>query len=1598
MKIKAIILVLLISFSLLAQNNIFEKEVSTADQLEMSFKLDKYRLDEKIFRDGKKYDVISAPGKSMMEAGKPNLPAFAIWIAVPKGKKPSVSITKNNSKILNNINVAPMQPPKPDLVGAKEPEFQKDLNTYTKDELYPAKMFNLENMKEMRGFHLTILHVYPFQYNPQSKRLYIYENMDIDISFQGGRQAQSQNLITKENSNIVRGLAVNGNDIINSMQFEENKKTRETGSEYLIITHDDFLDTAELLADWKTQIGFKTIVKTVAEIGDSASQIEDFIDNAYEEWDIPPAYLLFLGDAEFVPTRYVNEHPYNEGMTGSDLHYADINTPPDYLADISYARIPVDTAEEADNFIQSVLDYEQNPPEQLSFYNNAIMAAAFQDGSNSGGQDYPPDDYADRRFAKTSEDVRNYLSSENYDPERIYKTYNGCYYNNDEIFPTYWSMEDWANFENDTPGQEIPEEIQKPNYSWNGSSGDVSNAVNNGSFFLLHRDHGSRVGWGEPYFNVNHVDALTNQDLQPIVWTVNCQTGWFDNETDASAAGTSPAAESFTEHWMRNSNGGSVGLIAATRVSYSGFNDRLVWGWTDAVWAGFLNWCNVNQPSHHPIYRMSDVVKYGKLYFMPYFEDSLIRDTALEEFQYFGDPTMRIRNMAPTQLTVSHPASITNQQSELLVTSDFEGAKISLVFDDEIIATDLISDGSATLEFDLIGEIGEIIITATGPNAIPYTGTIEVSTTNSAFVVFNSYSVEEESGNGNNVPESNETLSLDMELINYGNLPAEGLTATLSSNDPYVSVIDQNESWGAIEPSDSVLVEDAFLFTVNSEVPDEHNVVFDLLVMDSENNVWTSNFTMEINAPIIEFEQFVVLDFENGNGNGLLNIGEEADLAFVVKNYGNGYINEALVSISSNNENVNFIEEETEITDFGWQESKYLEFTVNLSNEATEEEKVDLEIEFDSTIFSKTFYVNEYVNRAVDDFESGSLVKYQWQTSDELDGWTVAQNDVYEGNYSLKSGNVENDNSVLSLEIEVLETGQIEFFKKVSSNSSLDELTFYIDGMLQDTWNNSGWTYESFQLEPGTRELKWIFEKNAVQDYEIQNAWLDLVKLPEFMSSRPEIEVSQAEFEFINIPVGSEAFQEFSVENSGDVVLNFSMEVPEHFNLIDLNENTRNRIIHRDLFDFIIEPNEIHQYKLVFNPQETGDFSSQISLQNNAGENIELQISANATEQNYMPAHNLTAELEDSEVELNWMSPTDFPNKLQWDSGNNAGSFGIGSEIAIEVASRFETNDLNPFNGMMLHAISFYPNEENCDYTLKVWTGGQVTEDTAHAGDLVIEQPVDNISVGEWNTINLQQPLQINSSRELWIGYEFDTQAGYPAGYDGSPGISWKGDLVKISNWSSLTETGNYDCNWNLEGHLMADSGRSLSLRTVKRQKVENRVSDRELNGYKIYRDDESIAEINNSEQLSFIDQNPPSGEHFYYVTAIYQYGESIPSNQVIVNVDNSAVEEENDNEFTTNFKNIYPNPFYLSSDKSKGNSSSQIAFSLKNKTDVEVEVYNIKGQLVKSILNKKLDSGRYQLKWDGRNNQSKEVGNGIYFIRMQADDYQKVKKMMILK
>jgi len=84
-----------------------------------------------------------------------------------------------------------------------------------------------------------------------------------------------------------------------------------------------------------------------------------------------------------------------------------------------------------------------------------------------------------------------------------------------------------------------------------------------------------------------------------------------------------------------------------------------------------------------------------------------------------------------------------------------------------------------------------------------------------------------------------------------------------------------------------------------------------------------------------------------------------------------------------------------------------------------------------------------------------------------------------------------------------------------------------------------------------------------------------------------------------------------------------------------------------------------------------------------------------------------------------------------------------------------------------------------------------------------------------------------------------------------------------------------------------------------------------------------------------------------------------------------------------------YPNPF---------NSNTTISFNLPKLTQTRLIIYNLVGQKVKILVDKKQRAGRYTIQWDGKDNNGQDCPSGIYLLMLKIDNYEDNKKLILLR
>ena len=168
-------------------------------------------------------------------------------------------------------------------------------------------------------------------------------------------------------------------------------------------------------------------------------------------------------------------------------------------------------------------------------------------------------------------------------------------------------------------------------------------------------------------------------------------------------------------------------------------------------------------------------------------------------------------------------------------------------------------------------------------------------------------------------------------------------------------------------------------------------------------------------------------------------------------------------------------------------------------------------------------------------------------------------------------------------------------------------------------------------------------------------------------------------------------------------------------------------------------------------------------------------------------------------------------------------------------------------------------------------------------------------------------------------------------------------------------------------------------------------INNRSFSNYEVYKQHGSgmFTKIGSPTENSYYDTDVVNSHYRYYIVASYSNGKSIKSNTVDIDYSTTDNDDINNPALVNSLKGNYPNPF---------NPETTIKFSTAKDSKVSLKIYNIKGQLVKTLINENMNAGKHQIIWKGKNNNNKSVSSGVYLYRLKSNKYVSVKKAILLK
>ncbi|OGC39139.1 hypothetical protein A2Y85_08355 [candidate division WOR-3 bacterium RBG_13_43_14] len=521
------------------------------------------------FIDNINFKRVTIPGDpvdvNQNRTGKPQTPFIRLLIAVPDSCEFTLSANVNdNYTLYEDFTLYPI----PKLIfeddnsgtnsGYRE-EYCYDTLFYNNDTLYPDKFYEVITIGYWRDQRVIEVHIYPFQFNPAQELYYVYNSIDIEISYSGSVVINDKGLGPFEQ--MGRDILLNypgvdrdpGPHPPPSVHYYDTLSTEDNIADYIVVSHDYFLlnDFCQYwineFAQWRVaHNGFDVGIVSMTDVydefldqgsADSAKALRDFLVYAYNNWQAPSmtdghfAYCLFIGDWDYVPIETC--------YSGSNIPIANI---PYLGADEAVFRdIDADTLNAWEDIMLGRWPVS-------NIYGELVVIAQ----KTINYEKYPKLGDWRRRSAQISADWDTFVD------DALPYIYNISY----DTLPIRW-RDNWP---------QPPESL---------FADSVHKLMNMGQIITSFYDHSGPIGWNYNY-GTWRAESLSNHDSLHVILSYSCNAAMFqfDHPYYDTLAGKIYGNDTmpmwwgwdtcFAECMLWNSEGGAVAFFGCTTPVASG--------------------------------------------------------------------------------------------------------------------------------------------------------------------------------------------------------------------------------------------------------------------------------------------------------------------------------------------------------------------------------------------------------------------------------------------------------------------------------------------------------------------------------------------------------------------------------------------------------------------------------------------------------------------------------------------------------------------------------------------------------------------------------------------------------------------------------------------------------------------------------------------------------------------------------------------------------------------------------------------------------------------------------------------------------------------
>lgn len=402
--------------------------------------------------------------------GVPELPKVATSLIIPDNQTMSVQVTFNGYTDYPNMDILPSKGNLTRDIDPKNVPYEYGPE-YSQNQFYPGLLAELKDPYILRDFRGQTVITYPYQYNPVTKTLRVYHQLNVTLlpvnnpvinAYNRTKQIES---IDVEYNNIYSSQFLNYSNLHKYTPLNENGKM-------LVICHDAFMTAMQPFVNWKNDKGIPTQMVSVSAAGSTSTAIKSYVQNYYNTNGL--TYLLLVGDATQCPT-------FTVAGGGSDPSYGFL-TGSDHYQEIFVGRFSAENVTQVSTQVTRSISYEKNPQLTLGKFNHCVGI-----GSSEGPGDDNEYDYQHMR------NILNDLTGYTYNTRA-------------ELFD---GSQGGADLAGDATAALLTAEIAK------------------GCGIIGYVGHGSDNSFVTTGFSNTNVNALTNTSMWPFIWAVACVNGNF---------------------------------------------------------------------------------------------------------------------------------------------------------------------------------------------------------------------------------------------------------------------------------------------------------------------------------------------------------------------------------------------------------------------------------------------------------------------------------------------------------------------------------------------------------------------------------------------------------------------------------------------------------------------------------------------------------------------------------------------------------------------------------------------------------------------------------------------------------------------------------------------------------------------------------------------------------------------------------------------------------------------------------------------------------------------------------------------------------------